>query len=293
MTYVRYIEKTREYYLAEGYDKPYRWAHYDTVPFTPLTKPLAACRLTLVSTSDVALKGDASKVEDHKTKLTGNVYSIPSDTAACELYSLQDAYDTHATHLEDVDSFFPITRLREFVAAGRIGDLAPRFHGVYTSYSQRKTLEVDGPEVLRRCREDNVDAVVLTPVCPVCHQTISLMARYLEDNGLPTVVIGSARDIVEHCGVARLVFLDFPLGNPCGEPFNAEMQRQTIDMGLDLLEDAKAPRTTVQAPFRWPHGDTWKNRIFTKEQPFLEGEAREPRLQDKESYRQLKSGGKV
>ncbi len=60
MAYVRYIEKTREYYLAEGYDKPYRWAHYDTVPFTPLTKPLAECRLTLVSTSDVALKGGAS-----------------------------------------------------------------------------------------------------------------------------------------------------------------------------------------------------------------------------------------
>ncbi len=266
MTYVRYIEKTREYYLAMGYDKPYRWAHYDTVSFTPLTKPLAACRLTLVSTSDVALKGGASKAEDHKTKLTANVYSIPSDTAACELYSLQDAYDTHATHLEDVDSFFPITRLREFVAAGRIGDLAPRFHGVYTSYSQRKTLEVDGPEVLRRCREDN---------------------------GLPTVVIGCARDIVEHCGVARLVFLDFPLGNPCGEPFNAEMQRQTIDMSLDLLENAKAPRTTVQAPFRWPHGDAWKNKIFTKEQPFLEGEARERWLQYKESYRQLKRGGKV
>lgn len=292
MTHVHYIEKTRAYYLAEGYDKPYNWAHFDTVPFTPLAKPLAACRLALVSTSDVALKADAGAPEDHNA-LAGNVYSIPSDTPAGELFSLQEHYDTHATHLEDVDSYFPITRLRECVERGRIGGLAARFHGVFTSYSHRKTLEVDGPEVLRRCREDGADAVVLTPVCPVCHQTIALVARYLEENGLPTVVIASARDIVEHCGVARLVFVDFPLGNPCGEPFNVEMQHRIIGAALDLLETATAPRTTVEAPFRWPRGDAWKDKIFTKEQPFLEGEVNERWLRDKEDYRRLKKDGKV
>lgn len=206
------LEVDGEYYAAEGYEKSYRWAHFDDVPFTPLPKPLAECTVTLVSTSDVALKADRGKNEQSHNSITGNVYSLPASTPADDLYSMQEHYDVNATHLDDVNSYFPITRLQEAAKAGRIGAVANRVHGVYTSYSHRKTLEVDGPEMLGRCREDGVDVAVMTPVCPVCHQTISLVARYLEESSIPTVVIATARDIVEHCGVARLVFVDFPLG---------------------------------------------------------------------------------
>jgi hypothetical protein len=63
-----------------------------------------------------------------------------------------------------LDSFFPIHHLQELVEAGRIGGLAARFHGVPTEYSQRRTIERDGPEILRRCREDEVDAALLVPL---------------------------------------------------------------------------------------------------------------------------------
>jgi glycine/betaine/sarcosine/D-proline reductase family selenoprotein B len=293
MTYVRYIDRTREYYAAEGYEKSYRWAHFDDVPFTPLPKPLAECTVTLVSTSDVALKADRGKNEQSHNSITGNVYSLPASTPADDLYSMQEHYDANATHLDDVNSFFPITRLQEAAKAGRIRAVAARVHGVYTSYSHRKTLEVDGPEMLRRCREDGVDVAVMTPVCPVCHQTISLVARYLEESSIPTVVIATARDIVEHCGVARLVFVDFPLGNPCGEPFKADMQREIVEMAFGALESASAPRTTIEAPYLWPHGDTWKDKIFTKEQPFMEGEAHERWIKDKQEYREMKAAGRL
>lgn len=120
-----------------------------------------------------------------------------------------------------------------------------------------------------------------------------MIARTLEENGLPTVVIANARDIVEHCGVARLVFTDFPLGNPCGPPWEAETQRAIVTMALELLETATAPRTTVEAPFAWPGGEDWKAKIFTKEQPFLDQEATERWLRDKAEYRQLKDEGKI
>ncbi len=122
---------------------------------------------------------------------------------------------------------------------------------------------------------------------------MSLVARHLEANGIPTVVIGSARDIVEHCGVARFLFVDFPLGNPCGKPFDREMQREIVAMGLDLLEKATEPRTTRAAGFVWSDDETWKAKIFTQEQPFLEGEAYDRWMTGKEKYRQLKSEGKV
>jgi len=127
----------------------------------------------------------------------------------------------------------------------------------------------------------------------VCHQTVSLVARHLEENGMPTVVVGTARDIVEHCGVARLLHVDFPLGSPCGEPWNAGQQRETLEYAFRLLETAFLPRTTVQAPFRWSAGDGWKDLIFTDAQPFLPGEAGEDWLKRKELYRKAKEEGKV
>ena len=87
---------------------------------------------------------------------------------------------------------------------------------------------------------------------------MSLVARHLEENGIPTVVVGSARDIVEECGVARFLFTDFPLGNPCGRPWDIEMQRVIMDMALDLLQSAWQPRTTVQAPFAWSEDEAWR-----------------------------------
>ena len=98
---------------------------------------------------------------------------------------------------------------------------------------------------------------------------MSLAARQLEQAGIPTVVIGSARDIVEQCGVARFVFTDFPLGNPCGVPYDAGMQRAIVGMALDVLEQAAFPRTTVQAPFHWPNDD-WRANFMRVDQEKLE-----------------------
>jgi D-proline reductase (dithiol) PrdB len=117
---------------------------------------------------------------------------------------------------------------------------------------------------------------------------VSLVARYLEANGMPTVMIATARDIVEYCGVPRLVFVDFPLGNPCGVPFDVEMQGSILDIALGLLETADEPATTVVAPYTWPDGEKWKDTIFTEEQPFLEGEAYDNWMAAKERYRKQK-----
>ena len=90
---------------------------------------------------------------------------------------------------------------------------------------------------------------------------MSLVARHLEENGVPTVVMGSARDVVEECGIARFVFTDFPLGNPCGKPWDTVMQRSIVGTALDLLERAWMPRTTVQTPFRWGN-EGWRDAFM-------------------------------
>ena len=85
----------------------------------------------------------------------------------------------------------------------------------------------------------------------MCHQTVSLVARHLEANGIATVMVGSARDIVEEVGVPRFLFVDYPLGNPTGRPYHADEQRSICNAAFDLLERAWEPRTTVQADLSW------------------------------------------
>ena len=92
----------------------------------------------------------------------------------------------------------------------------------------------------------------------MCHQTVSLAARHLEENGISTVIMGCAKDIVEHCGVPRFLFSDFPLGNSSGRPFDRASQRQTLELALRVLESAPGPRTTVQSPLRWSDDAAWK-----------------------------------
>jgi hypothetical protein len=95
----------------------------------------------------------------------------------------------------------------------------------------------------------------------VCHQTVSLVARHLEQSGIPTLVIGSAHDIVAEAGVARFLFVDFPLGNPCGPPDDPNTQRSIIELALRVADGAIAARTVVQAPVSWP-SQGWRDNYM-------------------------------
>jgi D-proline reductase (dithiol) PrdB len=257
---IPYMARTRTYYQAIGYETPYRWAHYTDAPFQPLRKPLARARVALVTTAapfDPA-KGD----QGPGAKYNGGAkfYSVyDGDTAKPhDLRISHIAYDRVHTSAEDSGTWFPLPQLKQLAASRRIGEVAPRFFGAPTNRSHRVTLETDAPEILARCRADAVDAAVLVPNCPVCHQTVSLVARHLEANGISTVVMGCAKDIVEHAAVPRFLFSDFPLGNSAGKPHDPDSQAFTLELALRLLESAPAAQTTVQSPLRWSADASWK-----------------------------------
>jgi D-proline reductase (dithiol) PrdB len=90
---------------------------------------------------------------------------------------------------------------------------------------------------------------------------VSLVARYLEENGMPTVIIGSALDIVENCSVPRFLFVDFPLGNPCGKPWDPAMQQRIVSQGINLFETIHGPQDTVHSPEKWGDDD-WRDHYM-------------------------------
>ena len=257
---IPYLQRICEYYQALGYGAPYEWAHYTEVPFRPLNKPLSECRIALITTAAPYQPGKGDQGPGAPYNAKAKFYTVYSgDTAQDhDLRISHIAIDRKHTTGEDSGAYFPLTALRQSAGSGRVSSVAPRFHGAPTNRSHRVTLEVDGPEIVARCMADAVDAAILVPNCPVCHQTVSLAARLLEENGISTVVMGCARDIVEYVGVPRFLFSDFPLGNGAGRPKDRESQVFTLDLALSVLESAPAPRTTVQSPLRWSADPDWK-----------------------------------
>jgi D-proline reductase (dithiol) PrdB len=160
-SFISYIDRTREFYAAQGYEKPYRWAHHGAVPFVHPSKPLSESRITVVTTASPFDEGDSREGVLRGSKL---VWSGEMKTRPDRLYTDDLAWDKESTHTNDVESFLPLETLRSFVAEGRIGSLAKRFHGVPTDYSQRRTLEQDAPEIVSRCLEDGVDIALLVPL---------------------------------------------------------------------------------------------------------------------------------
>jgi D-proline reductase (dithiol) PrdB len=235
---IPYMARTREYYQ----------------------EPLAQSRVAIVTTAapfDPA-KGD----QGPGAKYNGGAkfYQVYDGDSAGEhdLRISHIAYDRVHTTAADSATWFPMLQLRQLADTGTIGEVAPRFFGAPTNRSQRVTMEIDAPEILARCRADKVDAAVLVPNCPVCHQTISLVARHLEANGIATVIMGCAKDIVEHAAVPRFLFSDFPLGNSAGKPHDVAAQAFTLALALRVLESAPGPQTTVQSPLRWNADPSWK-----------------------------------
>ena len=198
---------------------PYRWAHYADAPFQPLKKPLAQCRVALVTT---AAPFDPAKGDQGPARPTmaapNSTRSIPATPPATHDLRISHVAMTASTPRPRTAA--PSFRCRTAAAGGARADrrgrapLPRRADQPQPSRHPRDRC----PEILARCKADDVDAAVLVPNCPVCHQTVSLVARHLEANGIATVVMGCAKDIVEHAGVPRFLFSDFPLGNSAGRP---------------------------------------------------------------------------
>ena len=258
---IPYLQRVRSYYQGLGYGAPYEWAQPEAPPqLHRLGTPITQCRIAIVTTAAPVAPGTPRQSGKPSYDASIKFYKVTSPLTDVEvdLRINHVAIDWDHTTAVDQGTYFPLRALRSLAARRTIGDLSPRFHCVPTHRSQRTTISEYVPELVRRCREDDVDAALLVPNCPVCHQTMALAARGLEEAGISTVVMGAARDIVEYVGVPRLLFSDLPLGNACGKPGDEGSQMEAAQQALALLESATFPRTTMKSTLIWSSDPAWK-----------------------------------
>ncbi len=235
-------------------------AHYIDVSFNLPKKPLNQSVLGLITTvvpydPDKGPQGPgapynaaAKFYQPYQQSIKGNI----------DLRIAHVGIDRKNANMEDINCWFPLEAAKRAATLNLIQEISPHFYGLPTNRSQRHTLEVDAPQILEMLRAYSVDVAILIPNCSICHQSQSLLARFLEVAGISTVVMGAAKDIVEYCGVPRFLFSDFPLDNPAAKPNDVHAQDLNFLLALRLIESAPAARTTVQSPLRWSSDPLWK-----------------------------------
>ena len=287
---VRYMERTRNYYLGLGYENPYVWAHYIDVPFAPLRKSLNQSVLGLITTAVPYDPDKGAQGQSAPYNAAAKFYQPyqQSIEGSIDLRIAHVGIDRKNANMEDINCWFPLEAAKRALSVKRLKALSPHFYGLPTNRSQRHTLEIDAPRILEMLKADAVDVAVLIPNCPICHQSQSLLARYLESAGISTVLMGAAKDIVEYCGVPRFLFSDFPLGNAAAKPNDPASQDFNFELALRILESAPAPRTTIQSPINWSKDSAWKldysniERLSAQEIARLREEAEQARITARE-----------
>jgi D-proline reductase (dithiol) PrdB len=150
-TFVSYIDKSREYYAAQGYTQPYRWVRRPETPFSPLRTPLGSARIGVVTTATV------HGIEPKR------LYTAPTDPAPQSMQTRHLQWHQLVTHTDDAGSFLPLDHLHRLAEEGVIGSVAPRFYGAPTVYSERRT-ETNAAAIGEWARLDEVDLVLLIPL---------------------------------------------------------------------------------------------------------------------------------
>lgn len=257
---LNYIQRTRHYYQTLGFGKPYEWAQFSDVPFSALNKPLDECTVGLVTTAALFEVHKGNQCPGAPYNAAAKFYNVYRETTSNfpDVRISHIAYDRTHTTAEDSGTYFPLNALQQCANKNIIQSVFPYFYGLPTNRSQKTTIEIDCQHLLSHCLSDKIDIALLLPNCPVCHQSVSLAARTLEEAGITTVVIGCAKDIVEHVGVPRLLFNNLPLGNSAGLPNDKASQSLTIELALQLALNASAPRTTEQTPLSWCGDPNWQ-----------------------------------
>jgi len=258
---VEYMALTRRRYEKLGH-QPYQWACSDSPPpWQALAKPLKESRVGVVASSGVYVAGQVA----YHYKDDDSLRAIPKTV---EIDKLRFAHITEHLLKDarcDPSCLFPIEPLRRLESEGFIGELAdPLWSCMGGIYSQRRVRTNLAPALAHELKNAKVNAALLIPLCPICHQTMALVARHLEDEGVSTICLVSALDVVRSVNPPRAAFLDYPLGHTAGRPNDPAEQYAVARQALACLENMATPGTIETLPFQWAQDEQWKRDLLEK-----------------------------
>lgn len=256
---IEYMRLTRERYQRHGFED-YRWVSNEApgVLTTP-AKPLSDSRLAVVVSGGAYVAG---QVAFHYKDDTG-LRDIPKsvDPKALRFTHVAEKFLVNAR--KEPNCLVPLDALGRLEADGIVGEVMDPIVSIMGGiYSSRKVREIVFPALSERLRAGGAEAVLLIPMCPICHQSMSMLARAFEETGMPSTCVVSAHDIVAAVKPPRAAFVDYPLGHTAGKPNDPEDQYDIVRRALDLFATVEQPGTMVDLGRDWDIDPLWKAKTL-------------------------------
>ena len=218
----------------------YPFVENATAPFTPLRRSLSMLNLAVISSAGGYIDGtdpfDSSAPDGDCT-----FREIPTEIDPDDLLFSARGYDP-AFVQQDVNVQIPLARLLEFEANRVIGQLNSAFWS-FCGFIPDATQLVDVtlPKLVDRLKHYEVQAALLIPASRLCHQSMALAARAIEQAGIPTMMLSVEREVIELAHPPRAGFYQGQFGSVVGPPNWPEHQRRVLDEALRWIESASQP----------------------------------------------------
>jgi D-proline reductase (dithiol) PrdB len=218
----------------------YPWIENRHTPFTPLKRALPLLNLALISSAGAYING--TEPFDLESKDGDLSYrEIPVEVGASDLKYSAKGYDTAAI-MEDRNSQIPIDRLREYQENAVIGQLNNVWWSVSPFIPNAVSVADElAPALVERLQRYEVRAALFIPASPLCHQTLSLIARAVELNGIPTMTISVDPDLSDRVKAPRSAYFDGEFGSVAGKPNWREYQLRVLDESIRWIESFDQP----------------------------------------------------
>ena len=236
----RYANWKVQHGAAGDVDKSYPFIENARAPFTPLRRSLSMLNLALISSAGAYIDGtdsfDASAPDGDFT-----FREIPSEIDLSDLCFAARGYDPTFVH-QDPNVQIPLARLFEFESNRVIGQLNSAFWSFCGFIPDAARLANEMlPKLVERLKRYEVQAALLIPASRLCHQSVVLAARAIENAGIPTISLAVDRDIAEKARPPRAGFYAGQIGSVAGKPNWPEHQRRVLDEALRWIEPMDQP----------------------------------------------------
>jgi D-proline reductase (dithiol) PrdB len=226
------------------------------IPWTPLNGPVSSRTFSLVTSAGISLKSQPpfDMEREKREPFWGDptLREIPRDTSQ-DLIAANHLHVDTSFALEDINVILPLERFSEFEREGIIGSLARTCFSIYgyqhdLSFLLNETL----PRIAAKMHGEGVEAVVITPGCPLCCRTVGFLARYLESQGFSTLCLTMIPEFSRKIGIPRVAAIEYPFGRPVGQVHDRQGQHQVLQEALSCLGKASRPGEVFHLPFTWP-----------------------------------------
>ncbi|NNE67806.1 MAG: hypothetical protein HKN33_14685 [Pyrinomonadaceae bacterium] len=209
-------------------------------PFTPARRSLPMVNLALISSAGAYIDGaPAFDIESWDGDSTYR--EIPVEVEAEDLVYGVRGYDPTAIK-DDFNSQIPIDRLSEYEENAVIGRLNHVWWSI-AGFIQKAAIVADelAPKITERLQRYEVQAALLIPASNLCHQTLGIIARSIEQSGIPTIMVSVERGISDRVRAPRTAYYSGETGSVAGKPNWPQYQRRVLDETLRWLETFDQP----------------------------------------------------